>query len=85
MRNAAASCSAPTTAARSQGALYKIFRPARANELLRRMEFHHTMQRRSWLNRKESELNALTRQRMRRRRIGDLEESRQGSGSRLRT
>lgn len=47
-----------------------------------RIEFHYTMSHESWPNRKQCELNAPSHQRLCRRRIGDLEELRQGVGVR---
>ena len=49
-----------------------MFEPARARELVRRIEFCHTPKHGSWLNIAENELNSMTRQCVRGRRIGDL-------------
>ena len=60
----------------TKGAFYKVFEPARARALVRRIEFCYTPKHGSWLNIAESELSALTRQCMHGRRIGDLKELR---------
>ena len=65
----------------TEGAFYKAFEPTRAQELVRRIEFRYTPKHGSWLNVAESELSALTRQCMRGRRIGDLEELRRETGA----
>ena len=57
----------------TKGASYKAFEPARARELVRRIDFFYTPKHHSWLNIGESELSALTRQCLSGRRIGDLE------------
>lgn len=54
------------------GAFYKAFDPARARDLVRRIEFHYTPKHGSWLNIAENELSAMTRQCLSGRRIGDL-------------
>jgi len=53
------------------GSLYEAFEPAKARELARRLEIHHTPTHGSWLNVAEIELSALTRQCLDRR-IDDL-------------
>ena len=60
----------------TSGAFYDAFEPGRARELARRLEFRYTPKHRNWLNVADGELNALTRQCMRGRRIGGLEELR---------
>jgi len=55
------------------GAFYKAFDPARARDLVRRIEFHYTPKHGSWLNIAENELSAMTRQCLSGRRIGDLD------------
>ena len=55
------------------GAFYKAFEPARARDLVRRIEFHYTPKHGSWLNIAENELSAMTRQCLSGRRIGDLD------------
>ena len=56
----------------TKGAFYEVFEPARARELVRRIEFCHTPKHGSWLNIAENELSSMTRQCVRGRRIGDL-------------
>ena len=60
----------------TKGAFYKALEPDRVRNWVRRLEFRYTPKHGSWLNIAECELSALTRQCMRRRRIGDLEELR---------
>ncbi len=50
-----------------------MFEPARARELVRRLEFCYTPKHGSWLNIAENELSSMTRQCLHGRRIGDLE------------
>jgi hypothetical protein len=54
------------------GAFYEKFAPARARQLVRRIEFCHTPKHGSWLNIAENELSSLTRQCLHGRRMGDL-------------
>ena len=56
----------------TKGAFYEVFEPARARELVRRIEFCHTPKHGSWLNIAENELSSMTRRCVRGRRIGDL-------------
>jgi hypothetical protein len=58
------------------GAFYTAFEAATAQSLLRRLEFCHTPKHGSWLNVAENELSALTRQCVRGRRFGTIEELR---------
>jgi hypothetical protein len=60
----------------TKGAFYEAFPPAEACEIVRRLEFRHTPKHGSWLNVAESELSAMTRQCMRGRRFGTIEELR---------
>ena len=60
----------------TKGAFYKVFKPARVRNWVRRLEFRYTPKHGNWLNFAESELSALTRQCMHGRWIGDLEEMR---------
>jgi hypothetical protein len=60
----------------TKGAFYEAFPPAEAREIVRRLEFRHTPKHGSWLNVAESELSALTRQCMRGRRFGTIEQLR---------
>ena len=57
----------------TQGAFYEAFEPARARELVKRIEFCYTPKHGSWLNIAENELSSMTRQCLRHRRLGDLE------------
>ena len=56
----------------TKGAFYEVFEPARARQLVRRLEFCYTPKHGSWLNIAENELSAMTRQCLQRRRIGDV-------------
>jgi hypothetical protein len=56
----------------TKGAFYETFPPARARQLVRRIEFCHTPKHGSWLNIAENELSSLTRQCINGHRIGDL-------------
>ena len=58
----------------TKGAFYEAFEPAKARELVRRIEFRYTPKHCSWLNIAENELSALTRQCIAGRRIGEIEE-----------
>lgn len=55
----------------TKGAFYEAFEPARARELVRRIEFHQTPKHGSWLNIAENELSSLTRQCVQGRRFPD--------------
>jgi DDE superfamily endonuclease len=57
----------------TKGAFYEAFPPARARELVRRIEFRHTPKHGSWLNIAENELSSLTRQCVAGRRFADME------------
>lgn len=57
----------------TKGAFYEAFEPARARELVRRIEFRYTPKHGSWLNIAENELSSLTRQCVAGRRFGDVE------------
>lgn len=56
----------------TKGAFYETFRPARARQLVRRIDFRHTPKHGSWLNIAENELSSMTRQCIGGQRIGDL-------------
>lgn len=56
----------------TKGAFYAAFEPARARELVWRIEFCCTPKRASWLNIAACELSALARHRLDGRRIGSL-------------
>ena len=55
----------------TKGAFYQAFEPARARQLVRRIEFHHTPKHGSWLNIAENELSSMTRQCVSGRRFPD--------------
>jgi len=57
----------------TNGAFYESFEPARARQLVRRIEFCHTPKHGSWLNIAENELSFLTRQCVAGRRFGDAQ------------
>jgi hypothetical protein len=56
------------------GAFYETFDAQTARDLLRRIEFHYTPKHGSWLNISENELSSMTRQSLKGRRIGNLDE-----------
>jgi transposase len=56
----------------TKGAFYETFAPARARQLVRRIEFCYTPKHGSWLNIAENELSSMTRQCVGDRRMGDL-------------
>jgi hypothetical protein len=60
----------------TKGAFYEAFPPAEARALVRRLDFRHTPKHGSWLNVAENELSALTRQCLRGRRFGTIDEMR---------
>lgn len=57
----------------TKGAFYEAFKPERARQLVRRIEFHYTPKHGSWLNIAENELSSLTRQCVAGRRFGSIE------------
>jgi len=57
----------------TKGAFYETFGPARARELVRRIEFCYTPKHGSWLNIAENELSSVTRQCVSDRRFSDVE------------
>lgn len=57
----------------TKGAFYEAFRPEKAREYVRRLNFVHTPKHGSWLNVAECELSCLTSQCLADRRIGELE------------
>jgi hypothetical protein len=61
----------------TKGAFYETFQPARARQLVRRIEFCHTPKHGSWLNIAENELSSLTRQCVSGRRFADVPTLRQ--------
>lgn len=60
----------------TKGAFYEAFPPAEARAIVRRLEFRHTPKHGSWLNVAENELSSMTRQCLRGRRFGTVEELR---------
>ena len=58
------------------GAFYEAFAPEKARSIVRRLEFRHTPKHGSWLNIAECELSAMTRQCLKGRRFGTIEEIR---------
>jgi hypothetical protein len=60
----------------TKGAFYEAFPPVEARALVRRLDFRHTPKHGSWLNVAENELSAMTRQCLRGRRFGTVEELR---------
>jgi hypothetical protein len=60
----------------TKGAFYEAFEPERARATLSRLEFHYTPKHGSWLNMAENELSSMTRQCLKDRRFGTLEELR---------
>jgi hypothetical protein len=57
----------------TKGAFYESFEPARARQLVRRIEFCYTPKHGSWLNIAENELSSVTRQCVAGRRFGDAQ------------
>lgn len=57
----------------TKGAFYETFEPERARMLVHKIEFCYTPKHGSWLNVAESELSALTRQCIAKRRISSIE------------
>ena len=57
----------------TKGAFYEAFAPARARQLVRRIESYYTPKHGSWLNIAENELSSLTRQCVAGRRFGDVD------------
>jgi DDE superfamily endonuclease len=56
----------------TMGAFYEVFAPARARQLVRRIEFCYTPKHGSWLNIAENKLSCLTSQCIAGRRFGDV-------------
>jgi len=65
----------------TKGAFYESFAPARARQLVRRIEFCYTPKHGSWLNIAENELSSLTRQCVAGRRFGDAQTLRRETGA----
>ena len=60
----------------TKGAFYEAFAPEQARSIVRRLEFRYTPRHGSWLNVAENELSAMTRQCMKGRRFGTVEDLR---------
>lgn len=60
----------------TMGAFYEVFPPDEARELARKIDFRYTPKHGSWLNIAENELSSMTRQCVKNRRFGDIEELR---------
>ena len=56
----------------TKGAFYEALEPAKARELVRRIEFRYTPKHGSWLNIAENELSSMTRQCVHDRRLAEL-------------
>lgn len=65
----------------TKGAFYEAFEPAKARELVKRIEFRHTPRHGSWLNVAENELSSMTRQCVTGRRFGTLDLLRSETGA----
>ncbi len=61
----------------TMGAFHEVFPPEEARELVRKIEFRYTPKHGSWLNIAENELSSMTRQYVKDRRIGTIEELRE--------
>ena len=57
----------------TRGAFYEAFPAEKAREIVKRIEFHYTPKRGSWLNIAECELSAMTHQCVKNRRFGTIE------------
>lgn len=60
----------------TRGAFYEAFSPDKARELVCRLDFRFTPKHGSWLNVSENELSSMTRQCLKDRRIGEINELR---------
>ena len=60
----------------TKGSFYDAFDPETARAVLSRLEFHYTPKHGSWLNIAENELSSMTRQCLKDRRFGTIEELR---------
>jgi DDE superfamily endonuclease len=60
----------------TKGAFYDAFDPETARAVVSRLEFHYTPKHGSWLNIAENELSSMTRQCLKDRRFGTIEELR---------
>jgi len=60
----------------TKGAFYETFEPEKARAIVRRLEFRHPPKHGSWLNIAENELSSMTRQCVKDRRFGTIDELR---------
>ena len=60
----------------TKGAFYETFEPQKARAIVRRLEFRHTPKHGSWLNIAENELSSMTRQCVKDRRFGTIDDLR---------
>jgi hypothetical protein len=60
----------------TKGAFYETFEPEQARAIVRRLEFRHTPKHGSWLNIAENELSSMTRQCVKDRRFGTIDDLR---------
>jgi hypothetical protein len=60
----------------TKGAFYEAFPPDQARSIVRRLDFRYTPKHGSWLNIAENELSSLTRQCLKGRRLGAIDELR---------
>ena len=60
----------------TKGAFYETFEPEKARAIVRRLEFRHTPKHGSWLNIAENELSSMTRQCVKDRRFGTIDDLR---------
>ena len=60
----------------TKGAFYETFEPEQARAIVRRLEFRHTPKHGSWLNIAENELSSMTRQCVKDRRFGTMDDLR---------
>jgi len=60
----------------TKGAFYEAFEPETARAILRRLEFRYTPKHGSWLNIAENELSSMTRQCLKNRRFGTVDDLR---------
>jgi hypothetical protein len=61
----------------TRGAFYEAFPSDKARKIVKRIEFHYTPKHGGWLNIAENELSSMTRQCLKDRRIGDINELRE--------
>jgi len=61
----------------TKGAFYEAFEPEKARSIICRLEFRYMPKHGSWLNIAENELSSMTRQCVRTRRFGTIDELRE--------